>query len=138
VRIRHLIARRGCLAGMLAALGLPWAGLFMRSWTRNAHNELALTHSSLLALLDHPRYADAIGLAYLSTLSAEQRSAEHLIRAIFADAPLTAETPRAWTIVAHLVNERMRLDFSEGTVVTVGGWILSHTEARLYALAALA
>ena len=32
----------------------------------------------------------------------------------------------------------LRKDFAEGAVVIVAGWVLSETEAQLYALAALA
>jgi hypothetical protein len=134
----HFMARRRCLTGMLASLALSSAAFFMRPWTQNAPNEFAPAHQALLALLDHPRDAHAVGLAYLRAMPPSERSAEYLVNAIVADASLIARTPLRLRIVGPLVNERMRQDFSEGAVVTVDGWILSVTEARLYALVALA
>jgi hypothetical protein len=123
---------------MVATLALASAGLIVRPRAWTAAGTLAPAHLALLALLDDPRDASAIGRAYVHTLSAAERSAEKLVRAIFADASLDMRTPPGFGIVGSTVNERMRRDFSEGAIVTVDGWILSLTEARLYALAALA
>jgi len=40
-------------------------------------------------------------------------------------------------MLAQAIKERSRTDFRDGRVVTVDGWILSLTETRVYALAAL-
>ena len=133
-----LIARRQGLAGTLAVLGLWFAGVSPRSRARNPHDEPASAHRQLLALLDEPRAAHATGRAYLRMLPSSEQSPEYLVNAIFADASLDLPTALGSRMVGRVVNERMRRDFAKGAVVTVDGWILSVTEARLYALAALA
>ena len=138
MRDQHAIARRQCLTGMLAAFALASAGLFMGSRAQNAPNKLAPAHLALLTLLENPRDAYAIGLAYLRILSPDERSADYLVKETLTSVSLGMRTPRRLRMIGRLVNERMRHDFAEGAVVTVDRWILSVTEARLYALAALA
>ena len=41
------------------------------------------------------------------------------------------------TALAQTLRERSRTDFHEGRIVNVDGWMLSLTETRVYALAAL-
>lgn len=130
----YLSARRRCLAGLLAVLGAVGAGPFVRSCVLNAADD---SRRALLAVLDDPRKARAIGLAYLRTVPPAERTAEHLVRALYADAALETGAA-AWPNLAHLINERVRRDFSAGTMVAVDGWFLALTEARLYALATFA
>jgi hypothetical protein len=135
---QHEIARRQCLTGMLAAFALSSAGLFMGLRAQNAPNKLTPAHLALLTLLENPRDAYAIGLAYLRILSPDERSADYLVKETLTSVSLAMRRPRRLRAIGRLVNERMRRDFAEGAVVTVDRWILSVTEARLYALAALA
>ena len=138
MRDQHAIARRQCLMGMLVAFALPSAGLFMGSREQNAPSKLSPAHLALLTLLENPRNACAIGLAYLRILSPDERSADYLVKETLTSVSLAMRTPWRLRAIGRLVNERMRRDFAEGAVVTVDRWILSVTEARLYALAALA
>jgi hypothetical protein len=95
-----------------------------------------LSAPALLAVLNDPRSARVIGRAYLRTLPAAERTAGHLVRAISAD---NTRGPRCPTSnLPRLINDSVRHDFAAGAVVAVDGWVLSRTEARLYALAALA
>jgi hypothetical protein len=138
VRDQHAIARRHCMTGMLAAFALSSAGLFMWSRAQNAPNKLTPAHLALLTLLENPRDAYAIGVAYLRILSPDKRSADYLVKETLTSVSLAMRTPRRLRMIGRLVNEQIRRDFAEGAVVTVDRWILSVTEARLYALAALA
>jgi hypothetical protein len=134
VSVSRLPSRRDCLAGLLVALASLSGVAIFRSW--DGKGAIA-PGPALLALFDDAPRARAIGLAFLRTLPPAERSAEHLIAAVSCGASpkLEAQAPQN---VARLINERIRRDFSEGTVVAVDGWFLSLTEARLYALAALA
>jgi hypothetical protein len=134
---QHIIARRQCLMGMLAAFALSSAGVFMGSQNVSP-DKLASVHLALLKLLENPRDAQEIGLDYLYMLPPHERSADFLINEIFTGAAVAMWTPRQLRMIGRLVNKRMRRDFAEGAVVTVDRWILSVTEVRLYALAALA
>jgi hypothetical protein len=127
--LRAVSARRN--AGGLA-LSPQW--IF---WSRTQN---ARTHAGTPALphaIKNPRDY-AIGLAYLRMLSPEKRSADYLVKETLTSVSLAMRTPWRLRMIGRLVNEQMRRDFAEGAVVTVDRWILSVTEARLYALAALA
>ena len=136
MRDEYVIARRQYLTGMLAAFTLASVGFFMESRTQNAHNN-APAHLALLMLFENPSDAYAIGLAYLRMLSPDERSADYLVKETLPGVSLAMRTPPSLRMIGRLVNERMRRDFAEGAVVIVDRWILSVTEARLYALAAL-
>jgi len=123
---------------MLAALALSYVGLFMGARALNAPYKFAPAHLTLLALLENPRNAYKIGLAYLSILSPDERSAGYLVKKTFNSLSLSTQTPPRPRMIGRLVNDQIRREFAEGAVVTVDRWILSVTEARLYALAALA
>ncbi|MDQ4035942.1 MAG: hypothetical protein M3153_08430 [Chloroflexota bacterium] len=84
----------------------------------------------------------------LRELIVHRESAALLGRAYLAATPGEADTSRlAWLILgapgvptgreAARVASRMRADFDAGRVVTVEGWIVSTTEARLCALCAI-
>jgi len=89
-------------------------------------------------LLDaHNRQAVArLGNAYLASHAAEH-DAGVLIDAI--DRALAATTAALAAPVdnAALLQQRVRHEYARGEVARVSGWVLSVTEARLYALVAL-
>ena len=130
---REPASRRHCLAGLLAAVGAALDGPFLRFV---APGSPAIPAPALVAVLHDPPRARAIGHAYLRSLPAAQRKAGHLVRAIYADLAQDPGFPAP--NLSRLINDRVRRDFSAGAVVAVDGWVLSSTEARLYALAALA
>ena len=91
----------------------------------------------LLSILEKPGSAYAIGSAYLASLPPGARAAEHLTNAIVCAAECDAGTMRSTEALRKQISIRVRKDFAKGAVVIVAGWVLSETEAQLYALAAL-
>ena len=91
----------------------------------------------LLSLFENPRCAFAIGSAYLKSLPPGARAAERLTNAIILRTECEAEAMKCNRVLRGRVSSQVRKDFAEGAVVSVAGWILSVTEAQLYALAAL-
>jgi hypothetical protein len=91
----------------------------------------------LLSLFENPRSAYAIGTACLKSLPPNQSSPQQLTNAIIAAAESDTEAMTTKQAIRQRIANRVCNDFSEGAVVNVEGWLLSLTEARLYALAAL-
>ena len=91
----------------------------------------------LLSILEKPGSAYAIGSAYLESLPPHARAADHLTNAIVCAAGCDAGTMRSTEVLRKQISIRVRKDFAKGAVVIVAGWVLSETEAQLYALAAL-
>jgi hypothetical protein len=91
----------------------------------------------LMQAIGHRRSARAVGRAYLAT-APQERSIERLIALLTgdrlpSDRVLNAD---AKALRAH-VQEALSEDFAAGRTVSVRGWMLSLTEARLCALAVL-
>lgn len=126
-----LASRRRCLA-VLLALVAPWSGMALDPWPGRAG--YAGIRRALIEVLGDPVCARAIGQACLCALPAAERTSDRLVAAIGGAVPLDG----AASEVRRLIRQRVRRDFAEGSIVRVEGWILSLTEARLYALAALA
>ena len=112
-------------AGGAAALTVPG--------TTNASEAMqaALARPRLLDLLHDKQTMCELGRMYLAAVPAES-NAPALANAILAE-PL----PGTPTALRAQVNDRVQRDFDEGRIVTVGGWILSVTEARQCALYSL-
>jgi hypothetical protein len=93
----------------------------------------------LAATFHHPGSAAAIGRTYLRQYPGEAE-AQRLASEITSDLDcLGCRVPSAdEASLRAAVRERVRRDFAEGVVVSVDGWVLSRTEARLCAIAALA
>ncbi len=64
-------------------------------------------------------------------------SAEQLANAILVAAEIDSQAPKTTQVIRDRISNRVRKDFAEEAVISVDGWVLSLTEARLYALAAL-
>jgi hypothetical protein len=86
---------------------------------------------AIVGSLGSPASAGVIGAAYLAQNPLEWDRARLLEELDLRAAGTDRERIRS------LVGERQRDDFASGRVVEVNGWILSQTEVRLYALAAL-
>jgi hypothetical protein len=122
------ILRRRILA--LLAFASVWGGsTSLRALSRIGTVDAAPLLAGLLA---DRRSAEAVGLAYLRTIDHADLSREDLMQGLPAEFSAMAPAERQQAIGA-----RIRRDFAEGVVVTVDGWMLSRTEARLCALAAL-
>ena len=95
-------------------------------------------HAALAALGLRLECPGRFGEVCRQALPPAERSEQALVRTLTADLraanggyfPAADDLPRA-------VRQRGRDDFHAGRVVTVGGWMLSLTETRLYALAGL-
>lgn len=121
----------------LTAIGA--AGTFLatdwRTCVRAAATDTA--PERLIGLFEHRDSARAIGSVYLAA-HPEEADVSRLLELINrADggppfAPLATDTARrAW------IRERQTQDFAAGRIVNLDGWLLSATEVRICALAAL-
>ncbi|HET9223950.1 MAG TPA: hypothetical protein VFO07_15670 [Roseiflexaceae bacterium] len=120
------------LAGSVAA-GSKLSGA-AEGWLRHGNLSAKLT-----ALFIHQESAQAIGRAYLQRFSqeADVRTLEDRIaQGIAGGRTLLVATGKPE--ISKLLTDRIRQDFATDQIVKVQGWILSITEARLCALAALA
>ncbi|WP_046865779.1 hypothetical protein [Microvirga massiliensis] len=132
--------RRELLQRLAAAILLPFvpgrANAFASETPECGAGSQAM-RKMLSELFCHHESACAVGREYLRLLPASEASAEHLLHHLHgADGgPLTATNPAKLRV---LIREAQRNDFAEGRTVMVDGWVLSETEARLCALAALA
>jgi hypothetical protein len=104
--------RRTLLLGLSAACALPAP--------RSAR-------AALLHLFEDPARARPLGRAYLATVTTD---ADALAAAVTAGLPGSG---RLRTEVAALI----RADYAAGRIECLNGWLLSRTEARLCAIAAL-
>lgn len=122
---RHGFLRVSCCALLAATPFSPLSGFLValhpgRAWWRAAGE---LRHTLLSPS------AAVVGEAYLA-LAPEERDETSLARLVGLDLfHRRTSFPE--------VRDRITGDFELGDTVRVDGWVLSHTEARLYALAAL-
>jgi hypothetical protein len=133
--IKHLkLTRRAALAGFAAAGGLmaiqPRAQAFALP-ERAGDPQLAET---ALSMFSSPRDVRRVGMACRGHAELCQ-SRQALVDSIFGPERdrLAAGDPAQ---VHGWLRTRIREDFGAGRTVTVDGWVLADTEARLYALAA--
>lgn len=132
----HMSRRRllRLMIGVAAGLALYPSG--QTSGWRDQHDELA---ARLAALFSQPQSAAAIGQAYLQQY-AHEADALRLHRLIVRDVVQQGAGLRdaGDAELKSLLQQRIWQDFADDRVVKLNGWILSVTEARLCALAALA
>ena len=125
-----VLAGAGLAASALGAAALPAI--------RSGH-DLDLITTKLVQLFANRSSAEAIGRAYLLGLAAPRPALAvlqaELMRALQLD-PAGLHQQRA-TMLETRLRERIRQDFSEGSVVMVDGWILSRIEAQACAIACL-
>ena len=132
------IERRAFLRGAGAATALGLAAPALLTFFAGCGRGSALAHS-LSGFFADPESARAVGRAYLKFSPDEPNAAAVLEQ-------LAGPHLREWEALAASDPERLaqslRLqhgsDFAHERVVTIRGWVLSETEARLCALAALA
>jgi hypothetical protein len=93
--------------------------------------------SELIALCWDLCCPRTIGIACLLALPAPERTRPFLARAVLADVRPTGGNHPQPDMLARAISELSRTDFRDGRVVSVDGWVLSLTETRVYALAAL-
>lgn len=126
-------SRRETLAGgMLSAIAASGAG-----WVAAGAAMSATPNSSLLFTLfpdlRHARTLSRACLRFFPTTVSADRLCAWIVPADRSD------IEKAATIAGlrHSIRQRVRRDFDVGDTVQVNGWVLSITELRLYAAAAL-
>lgn len=91
----------------------------------------------LLSIFRNRRSACAIGTACLKSLPDNESTGQQIWDKIVATAFCETETMRSKEAVRRQIADQVRLDFTQGAVISVDRWLLSVTEARVYALVAL-
>jgi hypothetical protein len=86
---------------------------------------------ALRSLVRHPAAAARLGRAYLR-LHPDEATPARLVRHLLGE--LASVSPE---IAGRRIAQGIAADFDAGRVTRVQGWILSRTEARLFALVAL-
>jgi hypothetical protein len=125
-------SRRSVLT-MLAAAGLTAPGSALTSPASG-------TGPVLRSLLDAQRNSAAhLGRAWLVMMPAEADTAI-LLRHLEASVSTLAASARRGDLAAveSALSDRISADFAAGQSAELDGWVMSHTEARLCALHALA
>jgi hypothetical protein len=120
---------RNVLSATAAAFVGPGCGVFGPPGIEEIGHYLA-------GLIRHPQAAADIGSSVLQTDAAiRSMSPEQLTALILRETGL-GDVDRLDEI-GRILKKRVRQDFADETVVTVNGWLLSQTEARLCALVKL-
>lgn len=121
---------------MASLVSLPLAGTLDR--TRFPQGALQSTPYSaanvrrfLLPLFEHPEQAQVVGSQFLKIYENEAPLRLLMLRIFQDGVPHNEGTFRAY------LDRRKRLDFEQADVVSIDGWLLSVTEARLCAALAL-
>ncbi len=119
------------------------ASSFARVWPGGASQAAVLEPESrraaelVIELFGHPESARIVGAAYLGARPGPA-DVGALLRDVFPDA--ACRTHGRTSSVRDLCigfDERSRSDFENGRVARIAGWVLSETEAKLCAIAAL-
>ena len=129
--------RRSVLAAMLGA----WVAAALAPRRAPA---LAIDHPgsdlarTLVATLRRPDSAAAVGRAYLARYPAEAPPARLVAGIVDGWERDGFDAARAGRgALRRRLGEQVRRDFARGRVVSVDGWVLAESEARLFALAAV-
>lgn len=134
---RRNISRRGLVVGAIGG-ALAWVGGYASFIAdRDDSAESVAGYRELITLCTYLRCPRTIGSACLLALSTTGKTQLSLPQTILADVRPTVGIHRSSVVFAQAIIERSRTDFRDGRVVTVGGWVLSLTETRVYALATL-
>jgi hypothetical protein len=134
-RPRRLSRRfvNGFLAG---AIAWPVGGPVLLPGSKQPDLQESLQHL-LLTIFSNFRSGCAIGTACLKSLPNGESTGRQLSNKIIAHALRDTNTMKSKEAVRRRIANQVRLDFAQGAVVSVDGWLLSLTEARVYALVAL-
>jgi len=127
------ISRRSLFATAISGT-VAWLGDYLSSVLTGAG---PVYYSELVALCLSLRCPGTVGKACLLAFPASESTQSSLGRAILADVELARRSRSVSDVLAQIIGEQSRTDFRDGRVVNVDGWILSLTETRVYALAAL-
>lgn len=134
---RAMLYRRGLITAALGG-GATWLGGRMLFLVAGRGRVRSMSDSgTVVALCSDLSYPRTIGKACLEALPAIEASKASLTRVILANMPVAGRDGSSASALAHAIRDQSRDDFRDGRIVTVDGWMLSLTETRVYALAAL-
>ncbi|MGH8930432.1 MAG: hypothetical protein ACRDZO_07310 [Egibacteraceae bacterium] len=136
--VRRTIRRRHVLLGAGGLATSALLGRLVGFWPLAKRGDDPLAER-LTRLLTHADSARLIGQEYLKVTPAEAAPAL-LATLIAASLPsrLLRNLPRTTDAqLRELLWDGIRKDFAQEHVVTLDGWVLSRTEARLYGLTSL-
>jgi len=130
------LSRRLVNVFLASAIAWPFSGA-VPSPVLKRHNLQQPLQCMLLSLFGNLRSACAIGMACLNSLPHEQSTGQQLANEILAAASCDTETMKSKEAVRYRIANQVRQEFAQGAIISVDGWLLSLTEARVYALVAL-
>lgn len=131
-------SRRFFLKGLACSASIPLLNLSSNNVWGSSLVPSGILHLDLIKMLRFPDSAKVIGRKYLQTCS-DTADVKVLARLIYQEGT-PVSNDRQYHQLSELnefVQARIRKDFEDERVVLVEGWVLSQTEARLYALASL-
>jgi len=131
-------SRRFFLRGLTYSASISLLSISSKHAWGTSHAPSGVLHLDLLQILNHPDSAKVIGRKYLLT-SSEVTDVKTLANLICYEKTSNSNSYhyKHFSELNEFVQTRIRKDFEVERVVLVDGWILSQTEARLYALASL-
>jgi len=128
-----MLSRRRLIEVALGA-GVGW----LERWSPIRVGGCALPgYRSLAAFCSDLSSPHTIGRACLEALPEMERSSRSLSRTLLEQVASASSGCSSLLALRHSIREENRADFNRGNIVDVDGWILSLTEARLYALGSL-
>jgi hypothetical protein len=130
-------ARRPSRRAVLAAVAAAAAVRPDPALAAAAEADAAAARAMLDALFSDRRSAAAVGAGCLPAAPQARPSPAALVRAILPRPALASARCVAPSRLAAALRAQIRRDFARGEIVAIDGWLLSRTEARLYALAAI-
>jgi hypothetical protein len=137
--MNSLLNRRGFLS--VIALGFGFFGLKYQArfgdWS-DAHAPTETAAGKLVSVLRHRSSAKLIGLNYIKSVPEEADVTRLLTLITHSTDPGVGFPIRASAAAqGNWLQKKLQDDFAHGRTVIVNGWLLSITEARICALAAL-
>ena len=132
----RLLNRRFVNSLLAGAVAWPASGIVPSLASEQPCLQESFQHL-LLSIFVNFRSGCALGAACLRSLPNGESTEQQLSSKIIAQALCDAETMKSKEAVRRRIANQVRLDFAQGAVVSVDGWLLSLTEARVYALVAL-
>ena len=134
---RRQLMRLGVLGA--ASLANPWSlGTPAAALSSPDTRQKKVASSLVLARFHVPETAARLGAAYMESTPAEA-TLSSILRGLFSDVPKLADMAagNGEKELSRTLELAISADFERGDVVSIDGWIIARTEARLSALALL-
>ena len=129
---RNLLKILTCFS--LGTIATPWVGSQLNP-QRDTPLEAAI-EAELLSLFSSLESAKFIGKAYLKTAS-QSFDRHQFLAELCTHCQNTGDSAQNTEQVRSWLRSRQQQDFAEGRIVELDGWMLSETEVKRCALAAL-